>query len=172
MIGVIGRYLQKKDLQDFIDSLRTQDAMDIAVMIIISTAYRNSVRNISGLDFMSSSIEFNENHPVWRELTTEITHKQAVGEYVFAQALMVWLHTIRCVTRPSQRYLGIKLWAQLSKGFRYVPLIMEQGVVPAQLQRQYPTLVLDIRGYDIYPSAFRPEAVNDVREADNSHSCS
>ncbi len=172
MIGVIGRYLQKKDLQDFIDLLRTQDAMDTAVVMIIATAYRNSVRNIHGLDFISPSTEFNENHPILRELATAITYKQVLGEYAFAQALTVWLHTMRCVTRPSQKYLGIKLWTQLSKSFRYVPFIMERGVVPSQLQRQYPTLVLDIRGYDLYPPEFRRDAVNDVRETDRSHSCS
>lgn len=153
MIGSIHRFLEKRDLQAFIDSLLTQDAIDIAAMIIIATAYRKYFISLYGIDVYSSSLSANDASFALRELTFTINHTQASHEDVFVKGLMILVHTIRCLTQPSVRFLGGELWHRLSHGFRYVPLLIDDGVILEKLYKQNPSLRLDIRGYEISPIA-------------------
>ena len=152
MLGVINRFFQKRDLQAFIDLLRTQDAIDIAAMVIIATVYRKNFIYIYGIDVFSPSMTSNDTTFVLRELTSTINreHTFESGE-VFVNGLMVLMHTIRCITQPSLKDLGIELWSLMSKGVRYVPILLDDGAILDKLHKQNPALRLDTSGSDHQP---------------------
>jgi len=156
MIGILARYFQRKEIKTFIECLRAQDGRDIAVSLIVATAYRNNVLNINDIDLLNPAVEFQKNSMIVLNFGRAIRQKQRLEEYEIAAALMVWLHTIRSVTHPTLRSLGRELWSQLSRGMIHVPGIMDEGLIPAFLQQKYPTLILDVKGYEQYPIGLTP----------------
>ncbi|EJS8701447.1 hypothetical protein NFA99_004632 [Escherichia coli] len=157
MIGMFARSIQKKEMKTFTQSLCAQDGRDIAASLIVATAYRNNLRNINAIDLFQPAIEFQKNPKILINLGLAIRQKQSLEEYELAAALMIWLHTIRSMTHPTLRNLGRELWGQLSRGMAHVPPMMDEGLVPAFLQEKYPTLLLDMQGYNQYPLGLTPE---------------
>lgn len=157
MFSAIGRHFQKKEINAFVECLQAQDGRDIAISLIMATAYRNNVYARNGIDFFTPAFEVQNDPKLLLELGLAIRDKQKSKEYEMAGALMIWLHTIRSVSHPSLRGLGRNLWLQLSRGMPHVPEIMTENVIPLMIKEKYPTLILDMRGYDQFPMGLTPE---------------
>lgn len=156
MFKFIGRYIQKKEMKAFLDSLKSQDGRDIAVSVIVSTAYRNSVLKIENINLLSPAIEFQLDPLILLRVGMGIKEKQKTEDYVVAAALMIWLHTIRSITHPSLRSLGRSIWAELARGMACVPELIEEGAILSLLNDMYPTMIFDITGYDKFPIGLTP----------------
>lgn len=156
MFKFIGRYMQKKEMKAFLDSLKSQDGRDIAVSIIVSTAYRNSVLKMENVNLLSPAIEFQSDPLILLRIGMGIKDKQETEDYLVAAALMIWLHTIRSITHPSLRSLGRSIWTELARGMACVPELVEEGVTLSLLSDMYPTMIFDITGYDEFPIGLTP----------------
>lgn len=156
MFKIIGRYIQKKEMKAFLQGLKGQDGRDIAVSIIVSTAYRNSVLKIDKVNLLSPAIEFQLDPLILLRIGMGIKEKQKTEDYLVAAALMIWLHTIRSITHPSLRALGRDIWAELARGMACVPELVEEGVTLSLLSELYPTMTFDITDYDKFPMGLTP----------------
>lgn len=108
---------------------------------------------------LNPALEFLNDPSLLIKLGSGIKEKQKAEEYLFAAGLMVWLHTIRSVGHPSLRVLGRSLWEQLARGMPYVPELMSEGMIVRLLEDLYPSMALDIDGYEQFPEGLTPSPI-------------
>jgi hypothetical protein len=111
----------RKDLERFIASLRSQPENEIAALVAVATSFRLRLREAGHLPDevlqINSANEYEQTivrHRVSRMVRTFHTS----SEYLDAAGAMVWLHTLRALTIPELRPLGMGMWQQLERGFQ------------------------------------------------------
>lgn len=160
MLNWVGRYFQKKEVKQFIEALKQQNAADIAPLIIVATSYRNGLKSNTEIDLLKPALCTITSPEILLVLRPEIKLKQRNQEYGVAAGLMVWLHTLRCISDPLLRKYGRELWGELQRGFEYVePFISNTGITIAA-STPYTKIPLDIHGYDLFPEGLTPSVQN------------
>lgn len=111
---------QSKEISAFLDILATMHSDEIGLVVAAATDFRHRVFEQHGIDLRYPSTVLALSPWFTFELSSSAVRMQRDGRPQDAARLMVWVHTLRAMNRPSLREKGRILWQELSRGFPYV----------------------------------------------------
>lgn len=132
----------------FVSMLSVMDGEEIGMTVAVATDFRHKLFD-SGIHVMEPSLTVTAVPGAVYKITSTINALQKSGNMVDAAGLMVWAHTLRGAESLEVRGIARKMWGELSRGFPYT------------LNAKYDFfslsgILLNIDGYDEYPSGFTP----------------
>jgi len=93
--------------------------------VACATDWRHKLHD-EGCDLLDPSICLAKDPMITFRLSNAIGKLQRSGNPQLAAGLMVWVHTLRAMTRPELRTLGRAMWRELERGFPHV----EEAALP------------------------------------------
>lgn len=116
----------KDDLQDFLSRLSILDDEAIGMAVASATILRLQLHQSGDLPKAALEVLVYDNnnlsHPsigIFQvTLNATIQRLQREGS-VYAGGGFVWLHTLRTLSYPSLQPLGVEMWNELKRGFKY-----------------------------------------------------
>ncbi|MCR9128116.1 MAG: hypothetical protein NXI12_01195 [Alphaproteobacteria bacterium] len=150
MIENWARGQQRKDIQNWVDSLRGSDGHELGFVVAQASEYRHVLLE-SGINLLRPSIEAELDPNLTGRLSRQIVDLQKQGRQVAAPGLMVWVHSLRAVQVAEIRYLGREMWGHLSRGFPFAheaafDFLQQTGVR------------MRLENHDIFPEGLAPLA--------------
>lgn len=110
---------QKKELTEFVDALSAMDADELGLPVAFAADFRIKLF-ATGVD-LGDPLSVNSKFPeLTSQLSREVLSLQRQERTVEAAPLIIWVHSLRALSRPELRKLGRKMWGELQRGFRYV----------------------------------------------------
>jgi hypothetical protein len=119
----------RQDLERFIATLRGQSESEIATLVAVAAVIRMRLREVGHLPdevLQVTSMHEYEQAMVQRRISRLVRRFQTDHEYIDAAGAIVWLHTLRSLSRPELRCLGRQMWQQLERGFMRTPEALAQ----------------------------------------------
>lgn len=107
---------QRKELEHFLEGLRGADSDDIGLIVACATDWRHRLA-VGGCDLRFPAVCLLSDSTITFKLVKQIQALQKQGLPHLAVGLMVWVHSLRAMTRPELRRLGREMWKELSRGF-------------------------------------------------------
>jgi hypothetical protein len=114
----------KNDLERFIHMLKGASSEELGALLVIANTIRLNLEALgrlpnSALD-ISSYRGTVEDDMIPVVIGKFIKEFQSQGQPTDAAGAMVWFHSVRAIQNPEVRFLGREMWAELSRGFKYV----------------------------------------------------
>ena len=110
---------QAKELKSFVENLRAADGSELGMVVACATNWRHELRQ-DGWDLLAPSLCLATDPMITFRLIKAIQKLQHDDRPELAVGLMVWVHTLRALTRLQLRSLGRDMWRELSRGFPHV----------------------------------------------------
>ena len=140
---------QRKEMQEFIDGLRSMDAQEVGFVVATTTHMRNILES-EGMRLMDPLVDYPLDPTITLRLGKIIREFQKVGDNTDAAGAMVWLHTMRVGGRHELRQLGRDMWRELARGIPHAEgaslEIMRMTFKPCRIE-----------GFERYPLGLSPE---------------
>lgn len=133
----------RQDLERFIDTLRGQSEAEVATVVAVAAVIRMRLREVGHLPdevLQVTAMQEYEQAMVQRRISRLVRRFQSDHEYIDAAGAMVWLHTLRSLSRPELRFLGRQMWQQLERGFARTPEALAQIVAVTRREPPLGTL--------------------------------
>lgn len=143
---------QRKELKEFVEALRAMDAQELGLPIALATNFRNAMRQ-QGVDLSDPAMLVNLNPGIVFEISRKVSPLQKAGRTIEAVPLIIWVHSLRGVTRLELRGLAREMWRQLQRGFKYVD----------EAASDYAALTgeeLDVSGATEFPKGLTPDPLD------------
>ena len=110
---------QTKEFEEFIGALKSMDAEEIGLPVAMATDFRNRLLK-AGMNLGEPAIVCALYPEFTYKLSREAIQLQQQGRPIDAVPLMIWVHSLRAVSKPQLRGYGRKMWSELERGFKYV----------------------------------------------------
>ncbi|MEC7472908.1 MAG: hypothetical protein VX946_06065 [Pseudomonadota bacterium] len=140
---------QRKELESFIERLRSLDGADIGFLLAVATDIRAKLEK-SGFRMMDPIVDFHCDPLLPTKLNSIVRDFQKRKMMAEAAGAMVWLHTARAGARIELRQLGRDMWKQLQRGFPHV-------IASSVGARSIDGFALELHGFDAFPAGLTPD---------------
>lgn len=115
----------EKELEQFIEGLRSSNSDEIGVIVVLATHLRHTLEQDLQTSLLFPAAANLAKPDLTLFLNRTISELQRKGAQPLAAGVMVWLHSSRAmslVASPRLRNLGREMWDELERGFIHVPL--------------------------------------------------
>lgn len=120
-----------KEVKAFVDGLGTMSDEDIGTVVAVATVIRI---NFEAHDVIPDDVFGDGPLPPAETLgryqlaINRLTRKfRKMGLTTDATGAMIWSYTLRCLNVPELRPLGLRMWAELRRGFPHVENALKKG---------------------------------------------
>jgi hypothetical protein len=110
---------QKRELEAWLSSLKSANAHEIGMLVVMATSFRHSLERELGINLLTP-LALGEDPFLAVRINRVIKSLRSKGNKSLAAGGLVWLHTVRCGQAPEMRQLGRDLWRELRRGFPHV----------------------------------------------------
>ncbi|PHR17864.1 MAG: hypothetical protein COA41_11230 [Sphingopyxis sp.] len=143
------RKRQVKELQSFVEQLRSMDGQDLGMILAVATDSRIKLER-QGFRLMDPIVDAPTDPGAAVRLNSIIRGLQAEGKFPEAASVMVWLHTIRVGTNIQLRQVAREMWRELTRGMPHV------HAASLDLMRSGSKAIF-VDGYEQYPAGLAPD---------------
>lgn len=120
-----------KEVKAFVDGLKAMSDEDIGTVIAVATVIRV---NFETHDVIPDDVFENGPLPTAETLGRyQLTINRLVRKFrkmglpTDVMGAMIWSYTLRCLNVPELRELGLRMWAELRRGFPHVETALKKG---------------------------------------------
>jgi|APLak6261699311_1056244.scaffolds.fasta_scaffold00349_7 hypothetical protein len=140
---------QLKEINEFIENLKSMDSDEIGLLVAVSAHIKNSYAQDG--HYINDPIIYTAQNPLAAvEFGKLIRFMQKQKRPEYAAGVMVWLHTMRAGINLNLRSRARVMWGELERGFKSAPLHVWTINAPDGSR-------LNIKNYDTFPIGFDPE---------------
>lgn len=140
----------EKEVLQYMKILKGLDSVEIADLIIASTAIRNKFLLDFQVDLFLMKINDEHSIEVYKAISRMVFVSKEHNQPFMAAGYMLWLHTLRCISEPELRLHGKEMWREVSRGIPAVALRQEHLENSSGHK-------LDVSGYDKIPCYLKSE---------------
>jgi hypothetical protein len=122
----------REDLERFVDSLRGMSDKEVGGVVAFAAIARVALRK-SGLlpDELLQITSAKKQANAQLAVAQVVSRYRAERRFAEATGVMVWLHTLRALSTPKVRHLGLEMWRQLQRGPLHALVVLQDMGVPS-----------------------------------------
>ncbi|WP_395077506.1 hypothetical protein [Hyphococcus sp.] len=140
---------QEKEIKNFLTGLASADGSELGLVVASASDWRHNFLAL-GIDLRYPAICLAKDPTITFQITRTIQDLQKSGQQHKCVGLMVWVHSLRAMSRPELRKYGREIWRELSRGF---PHTVESAYGAGEiLGMDFQTL-----GHDEFPDGLTPD---------------